>query len=217
MGGLKHHKTEGGQGGRRGHSNMDHWVTTAEIKDATRGRRRREAKAAVAGEQADDEAIPPGRAAGPTATETFAELDHLAAAGEGPLGATRRLHPYQWLWEPLEDDPTFVLRPMFGGKAVYLDGRLTLYFTAGAEPWRGVLVCTERVHHASLLAEFPELAPHPILPKWLYLPETASHFESAGERLVALGRRHDPRLGIEPKKKRRKSGTSRGPASPQST
>jgi hypothetical protein len=44
MGVLKHHKTEGGQGGRRGHSNMNHWVTTEEIKAATRTLRRREAK-----------------------------------------------------------------------------------------------------------------------------------------------------------------------------
>ena len=136
------------------------------------------------------------------------ELDHLTSAfPEERIGGTRRVHPYQWLWEPLEDDPTFVLRPMFSGRAAYLAGRLTLYFTARAEPWRGVLVCTERIHHASLLAEFPELAPHPILPKWLYLPETANAFESTGGRLVALARRHDPRLGIEPPK--RKSGGSR--------
>lgn len=47
MGTLKL-KTEGGQGGRRGHSNMAHWVTTEEIKFAARGRRRREGKAAIA-------------------------------------------------------------------------------------------------------------------------------------------------------------------------
>jgi hypothetical protein len=40
MGGLKKHKTEGGQGGKRGHSGMDHWATTEEIKDATRRARR---------------------------------------------------------------------------------------------------------------------------------------------------------------------------------
>lgn len=123
---------------------------------------------------------------------------------EPPSGRTRRVHPYAWLWEPLEDDPTFLLRPMFGGKSAYLDGRLMLYFTAGEEPWRGVLVCTERAHHASLLAEFSVLSPHPILPKWLYLPETADRFEPTAERLVALARRRDARLGVDPKPKRRK-------------
>jgi hypothetical protein len=119
-------------------------------------------------------------------------------------GKTRRVHPYQWLWEPLEEDPTFFLRPMFGGKSVYLDGRLMLYFTAGEEPWRGVLVCTDRAHHPALLVEFPELSPHPVLPKWLYLPESADRFEPVAERLVTLARRRDPRLGVNPRPKRRK-------------
>jgi hypothetical protein len=123
---------------------------------------------------------------------------------EPTIGKTRRVHPYQWLWEPLESDPTFLLRPMFGGKAVYLDGRLTLYFSAKQEPWRGVLACTDRVHHASLRADHPELSPHPILPKWLYLPESADCFERVAERLVALAKRHDSRLGVSPQPKRRK-------------
>jgi len=33
-------KTEGGSGGKRGHSNMDHWVTTEEIKESTKKHRR---------------------------------------------------------------------------------------------------------------------------------------------------------------------------------
>lgn len=37
-------KIEGGSGGKRGHSNMTHWVTTEEIKTATRKARRAEAK-----------------------------------------------------------------------------------------------------------------------------------------------------------------------------
>ena len=32
--------TEGGSGGKRGHSNMDHWVTTEEIKESTKKHRR---------------------------------------------------------------------------------------------------------------------------------------------------------------------------------
>lgn len=125
------------------------------------------------------------------------------------IGKTKRVHPYQWLWEPLEEDPTFLLRSTFGGRSVYLDGKLMLYFTAGEEPWRGVLACTDHVHHASLLAEFPALSPHPILPKWLYLPESADRFESVAERLVALARRRDPRLGVSPKPKRRRRSAKR--------
>jgi len=116
-----------------------------------------------------------------------------------------RPHRYQWLWEPLETDPTFVLRPMFGGKSVYLDGKLMLYFSAKTEPWQGLLVCTERDHHSTLLADFPILAPHPILPKWLYLPENADSFERTAARLVELARRRDPRIGVVPKPKKKKS------------
>jgi len=122
---------------------------------------------------------------------------------EPVIGKPKRVHPYQWLWEPLETDPSFVLRPMFGGRAAYLDGRLMLYFTAGQEPWRGVLVCTEHVHHEALIAEFPDLSAHPVLPKWLYLAESADRFEPVAERLVALAKRRDARLGVSPRPKKR--------------
>ena len=120
-----------------------------------------------------------------------------------------RLHPYQWLWEPLQEDPSFVLRAMFGAKAVYLDGRMVLCFCAREEPWRGVLVCTEREHHAALILEFPELAPHSILPKWLYLPEAADAFEHTAEKLLRLARGRDPRIGIIPPKRKTRKTSNR--------
>jgi hypothetical protein len=113
------------------------------------------------------------------------------------------VHPYAWLWEPLEQDPSFVLRSMFGTRAAYVGGRLTLCFSARAEPWHGVLVATDQSHHASLRAEFAALVPHPILPKWLYLPDSSANFESTAERLVKLVRQHNLRIGIEPKPKGR--------------
>jgi len=122
---------------------------------------------------------------------------------EKSLARARPVHPHQWLWEPLEGDATFVLRSMFGAKAVYLDGRLMLCFCAGEEPWRGLLVCTDRAQHAAWQAEFPALTPHPILPKWLYLPESAETFERTAPRLVGLARRRDPRLGVTPRPKKR--------------
>ncbi|MFZ5496926.1 MAG: hypothetical protein ACOZE5_16525 [Verrucomicrobiota bacterium] len=123
----------------------------------------------------------------------------------------RQPHRYEWLWEPLTEDATFVLRSMFGAKAAYLDGKLMLCFCAGQEPWRGVLVCTGREHQASLRTDFPELSPHPVLPKWLYLPESAGRFEACAARLVALARRRDPRLGVVPKTKRRSGARHRRP------
>ncbi len=124
--------------------------------------------------------------------------------------SARLPHRYEWLWEPLADDATFVLRSMFGAKAVYLGGKMVLCFSAGEEPWRGVLVCTSHEHHAALQAEFAVLASHPILPKWLYLPESADVFEATATKLVALARRRDPRIGITPQpRKRKKASASR--------
>ena len=37
--------TEGGSGGKRGHSNMEHWMYTEEVKDSTRVQRRKNDKA----------------------------------------------------------------------------------------------------------------------------------------------------------------------------
>lgn len=98
---------------------------------------------------------------------------------------------------------------MFGAKAAYLDGRLMFCFCAGEEPWCGMLVSTDQSRHAALQAEFSELKPHPVLPKWLYLSETCERFERTAARLVALARGRDPRIGIIPKpKKRRPVGRS---------
>jgi hypothetical protein len=118
-------------------------------------------------------------------------------------GLVRLVHPHAWLWEPLESDATFVLGAMFGTKVVYLDGRLVLCFASRADPWRGVLVCMERGHHASLTARFPSLKPHPVLPKWLYIAESEDDFERVAEQLVKLAGQRDPRVGIAPRTGRR--------------
>lgn len=119
--------------------------------------------------------------------------------------SARVVHRHAWLWEPMERDPRFLLRSMFGAKAAYLDGKLMLCFCAGDEPWRGLLICTSREHHAALRADFPVLAPHPVLPKWLYLPESDDAFERTAARLIALALRRDPRLGVSPGGRKRRS------------
>jgi hypothetical protein len=120
------------------------------------------------------------------------------------IGRIKSVHPHAWLWEPLEADASFVLGAMFGTRAVYLDGKLVLCFSAKADPWRGVLVCTDRKEHASLTAQFPLLSPHPILGKWLYLPEAEDQFERVAEHLVLLAKERDPRIGVAPQPRRRK-------------
>jgi hypothetical protein len=128
------------------------------------------------------------------------------------LPRPRPAHPYAWLWEPLAEEPRFVLRAMFGAKAAYLDGRIVLCFCHGEEPWRGVLVPTDRAYHAALQAQFPELTVHSVLGKWLYLPETADTFERTAATLVALARQRDARIGVlpAPRKRRTKLTPARG-------
>lgn len=105
----------------------------------------------------------------------------------------------------MESDPTFMLRTMFGAKALYLGGKIMLCVCTNKEPWQGLLVCTDRERHAALTAEFPMLAPHTILPKWLYLPNTHPKFEAVAERLVKAVRQRDPRIGVDPQPRRSKT------------
>ena len=121
-----------------------------------------------------------------------------------PKTPIRKVHPLAWLWEPMEEDATFFLRSMFGSKAVYLDGKVMLYFSSKAEPFRGMFVCTEKKHHKSLMAEFPVLAPHRRLKKWLYMSESSGNFEKTAETLVRLALFRDPRIGVFPPRKKRK-------------
>jgi hypothetical protein len=124
---------------------------------------------------------------------------------ESRFARVKPVHPLHWLWETVEQDATFVLRSMFGAKAVYLDGKIVLCFCASDDPWRGVLICTDPSRHAALRNDFPELVVHPVLSKWLYLPESAETFERAAPRLVTLVRRRDPRIGVTPKPKKKRT------------
>lgn len=126
-------------------------------------------------------------------------------APEARPRAVKPDHPLQWLAEPLVGDPSFVLKSWFGGRTLMLDGMHRLFLTTQGEPWQGVLVCTFHEHHESLRAEIPALIQHPVLGKWLYLPENAETFERDARRLVQLAKSRDPRIGIapSPRKKRK--------------
>jgi hypothetical protein len=113
-------------------------------------------------------------------------------------------HPLAWLAEPLESESSFVTKAWFGGRTLMLHGRHQLVLMCQGEPWQGVLVCTCREHHESLRREITSLVQHPVLGKWLYLPETADKFEREAQRLVRLVRAGDPRLGILPSVRKKK-------------
>jgi hypothetical protein len=112
-------------------------------------------------------------------------------------------NPLLWIFEPLEDDPKFFLRKLFSFDAAHLDNRLYLAVAGGKEPWNGLLVCTSREHHASILAQFPQLASHEVLGKWLYISQGHPEFESVAIDLAVMARKRDPRLGVESKARMR--------------
>ncbi|CAB5512409.1 hypothetical protein LMG26857_01699 [Achromobacter anxifer] len=111
-----------------------------------------------------------------------------------------------WILEPLEQDAGYMRRQMFGSDAAYLDGLLYLVAADREDPWSGLLVCTSQERQAELIAEFPGLQPHPVLGKWLYLPQTEEDFETLSVRLAALALARDPRLGVAPRPRSRRKG-----------
>jgi hypothetical protein len=116
----------------------------------------------------------------------------------------RRQRPLQGVLEPVEAEPSFFQRPMFGCQAVYLFGRLVLVLAAEEEPWNGLLVCTSREYHSTLIGECPSLQPHPVLGKWLYLKQRDDTFEETAQQLILQVLKNDPRIGVEPGARKRK-------------
>ncbi len=122
----------------------------------------------------------------------------------------KRRNRLSWLFEPFEDDPRFLKKRLFSMEAVYLGGKLYLAIGDGEEPWSGLMVCTSRERHAAITADYPQLKPHEILGKWLYLSQLHPEFESVAPELVALALNRDPRIGVIPaaRSKRRKTAAA---------
>src|SRR3954469_5091321 len=86
----------------------------------------------------------------------------------------------EWIFQAFEDHPSFFTKRMFGGLAVYLFGRQMMVLVeptkTGRWKWHGVLICTEHAHHRAIIAEFPPLASHAVLKKWLYIDSQHAEF-----------------------------------------
>jgi hypothetical protein len=109
----------------------------------------------------------------------------------------------EWILQAFENHPSFFTKRMFGGLAVYVFGRQMLVLAeptkTGRWKWHGVLVCTDHARHRAIIEEFPHLAPHAVLKKWLYIDSRHAHFEPTLERVAAAIARDDPRFGIHPR------------------
>jgi hypothetical protein len=108
-----------------------------------------------------------------------------------------------WIFEVFERDPTYLRKRMFGCDAAYIDGLLCLVAADRDEPWDGLLVCTSQERHAALIEDMHALRQHPVLGKWLYVPQDDPAFEDTAQRMTALVLARDERVGVEPKPRRR--------------
>ena len=118
-----------------------------------------------------------------------------------------------WALEPFDQHVSFYTKRMFGGLAVYVHGRMVIVLTESPgerdyrgkrydmDLWDGILLPVERQVHPSLMKEFPSLLSHPVLSKWLYLPQTADDFEDAAMEIAQGIAQNDLRFGILPKVK----------------
>jgi hypothetical protein len=115
----------------------------------------------------------------------------------------------EWTLQAFEDHPSFFTKRMFGGLAVYLFGRQMMVLVeptrTGRWQWHGVLVCTEHANRAAIIREFPQLAPHDILTKWLYIDSGHADFEATLERVAGAIARDDPRFGIHPRPRKERA------------
>ena len=122
----------------------------------------------------------------------------------------------RWIFEPFEEKPDCVVRSMFGGLAMYYQGQLKLVLmeNVGARSyrgrdfdfdiWNGLMLATEREKQALLTQEVNHLVPHPVLPKWLFLPFAKEGWEEEVHKIHRLLRRGDPLIGVWPQQRSKK-------------
>lgn len=109
----------------------------------------------------------------------------------------------EWIFEVFEDHPSFLTKRMFGGLAAYLFGRMMMILVeptrTGRWKWHGVLICTKHEHQPAIIEEFPGLASHDVLKKWLYIDSRHDEFEPTMERVAKAMARDDQRFGVRPR------------------
>ena len=77
-----------------------------------------------------------------------------------------------------------------------------LVLFSGEERWSGLLIATKHEFHDDIREEFENVVQHPVLKKWLYLPEASEDFETVVQDIVERIRIGDQRLGVEPKERK---------------
>jgi hypothetical protein len=142
-------------------------------------------------------------------------LGVLSALGNSVEQSFERMKAFdnEWIVRAFEDHPSFFTKRMFGGLAVYLFGRQMMLLVeptkTGRWQWHGVLICTERALQPAIVEEFPQLRPHDILKKCLYIDSRHANFEPTLERVAEAIARDDPRFGIHPRPRKERTASAR--------
>jgi len=113
----------------------------------------------------------------------------------------KKEHALKWVVEAIGEERSYFEKSMFGCLAIYLHGRLSLLLSSGEDPWNGLLIPTDHEFHDSIRQDYSDIVQHPVLKKWLYLPEMSANFETVAVDIVEAIRMNDMRFGVEPKEK----------------
>lgn len=131
------------------------------------------------------------------------------------MGKAKDISFLDWVEEALPAD--FSRKHMFGGYAYYYESRLILVIfespgektykgrRADFDLWDGCLFPAEREHHEAIKKLFPMLVNHPVLGKWLYLPQQTEDFEEVATRVIRQLLRRADLFGVYPKSKKPKT------------
>lgn len=115
--------------------------------------------------------------------------------------------PFEFILDHLYPLEAFI-RKMFGTHSIYIEDKIYLAARqAEKNPEdNGLWIGTEMQHHESLMKQFPSISYLNSIPmkKWLLLPESADDFEESAIQICELIKAGDPRVGVLPKKKKKK-------------
>ena len=119
-------------------------------------------------------------------------------------------------FEDLSNHDTFYFKKFFGGLSIYVFGKMVAFLAEHpgdknfrgkkfkVDVWNGCLIPSVHENHLELLKLLKGTLIHPVIEKWLYLPQQSKHFEDSMIKLVELIKRKSILIGIEPSLKVKK-------------
>jgi hypothetical protein len=122
-------------------------------------------------------------------------------------------------FEDLADHETFYFKKFFGGLSIYVFGKMVAFLSEHPgdksfrgkkfkmDVWNGCLIPSVRENHSELIKILKGTVIHPVIEKWLYLPQESEHFEDSMVQLVEMIQRKNKLVGIEPELKSKKKKT----------